>query len=88
MAIEEGGGYGSRSQSFVGTGKLKQQLDNLAMIPNAPYPGFAHRTLSNGITVSTCQLCMKTIGSPTPTSLRMAEENHLHLCGSLTRKSK
>jgi hypothetical protein len=58
-----------------------------AMSPNSPTPGFAHRTLSNGITVSTCQLCMKTIGSPTPASLRMAEENHLHLCASNSRKA-
>jgi hypothetical protein len=43
-------------------------------------PGFVHKTLSNGLTVSTCQGCMKSIGSPTPTSLRMAEENHTLRC--------
>lgn len=34
------------------------------------------------------QVYNKTIGSPTPTSLRMAEENHLYLGGSLTRRAK
>ena len=45
------------------------------------------QNLFNAITVSTCQLCMKIIGRPTLTSLRMAEENHLHLCGSRTSRS-
>jgi hypothetical protein len=52
----------------------------------APAPGFVHKTLPNGLTISTCLRCLKSIGSPTPTSLRLAEENHL--CGSLTRKRK
>ena len=43
---------------------------------DSPLPGFIHRTLANGLTISTCQLCFTSIGSPTPASLRMAEENH------------
>ena len=57
-----------------------------AVVPDSPSPGFAHKTLGNGITVSICQRCMKSIASPTPVSLRMAEENHL--CGMRSRKSR
>jgi hypothetical protein len=57
----------------------------MSTILSSPLPGFAHRILSNGIPLSTCLLCLKTIGSPTPASLRLAEENHLHLCGSSLR---
>jgi hypothetical protein len=52
---------------------------------DSPVPGFVHKTLSNGLTVATCQGCMKSIGSPMPNSLRMSEENHL--C-SRTRKAR
>jgi hypothetical protein len=55
----------------------------LNLNPMSPVVGFVHRTLSNGLTVSMCQSCMKSIGSPTPSSLRMAEENHL--CDSRAR---
>ncbi len=58
------------------------------MIADTTSPGFVHKSLANGIIVSTCSLCLKTIGSPTPVSLRMAEENHLHLCSSCARKPK
>src|SRR5208337_2898382 len=44
-----------------------------AISPNSPLPGFVHKTLANGLTISTCLLCKKSIGSPTPASLRMAE---------------
>jgi hypothetical protein len=33
---------------------------------NSPSPGFAHMILTNGLTISTCQRCMTSIGSPTP----------------------
>jgi hypothetical protein len=42
--------------------------------------------LANGLTISTCLRCMKSIGSPTPASLRLAEENHL--CAARPRKQK
>ncbi len=64
----------------------KRRMEKNAIIPNSPLPGFAHKNLGNGITVSVCQRCMKSIASPTPVSLRMAEENHL--CESRTRKSR
>ena len=54
---------------------------------DTPLHGLVHKTLGNGITVSICQRCMKSIASSTPTRLRMAEENHHHLCGSRSRKS-
>jgi len=50
--------------------------DKLATNRTSPLPGFVHKTLANGITISTCLRCMKSIGSPTPASLRIAEENH------------
>jgi hypothetical protein len=62
------------------------QTDKNAMIQTAPLPGFVHKHVGNGLTISTCLFCKKSIGSPTPASLRMAEENH-H-CGSQNRKSK
>jgi hypothetical protein len=52
----------------------------------APAPGFVHNTVPNGLTISTCLRCLKSIGSPTPASLRIAEESHC--CGSQTRKQK
>ena len=52
----------------------------------APAPGFVHKTLPNGLTISTCLRCLKSIGSPTPASLRLAEESHL--CDPRTRKRK
>ena len=64
----------------------RRRTNETFMIPEPPSPGFAHKTLINGITVSICTHCMKSIASPTPTSLKMAEENHL--CGSRTRKSR
>jgi hypothetical protein len=42
----------------------------------SPRPGFIYTTLANGLTISTCQLCFTSIGSPTPASMKMAEENH------------
>jgi hypothetical protein len=74
--------------NIIEASELKQKLENKAMIADTPSPGFVHKSLANGIIVSTCSLCQKTIGSPTPVSLRMAEENHLHLCASCTRKPK
>jgi len=56
------------------------------MTTYTPSAGFVHKSLANGIVVSTCTVCMKTIGSPTPVSLKMAEENHLHLCESRPRR--
>jgi hypothetical protein len=66
----------------------KGKLNNNAMTADMPSPGFVHKSLANGIIISTCALCMKTIGSPTPASLRIAEEKHLHLCVSRSRKPK
>jgi hypothetical protein len=37
---------------------------------------FVHATLPNGLTISTCLICCKNIGSPTRANLRMAEEKH------------
>jgi hypothetical protein len=50
--------------------------DKSGMSTDSPSPGFVRKTLANGLTVSTCQRCFTPIGSPTPASLRMAEENH------------
>jgi hypothetical protein len=55
---------------------------------DSPRPGFVHRILASGLTISTCQLCFTAIGSPTPASLRMAEENHRCEFTGRTRKSK
>ena len=54
----------------------------------SPRPGFVHKVLANGLTISTCQLCFAAIGSPTPASLRMAEENHRCEFTGRNRKSK
>ncbi len=66
----------------------KRRMDKIAVVPNSPLPGFAHKHMPNGLTISNCLHCLKSIGSPTPASLRMAEENHLQLCDSRTRKPK
>lgn len=50
--------------------------DKSRMSANLICPGFIHKILANGLTISTCQLCFTSIGGPTPDSLRMAEENH------------
>ncbi len=63
----------------------RSMRDKNAIVPNSPLSGFVHKTLANGLVISTCLHCMKSIGSPTPTSLRMAEENHP--CASSTRQS-
>lgn len=53
-----------------------------------PHSGFIHRTLANGLTISTCQRCSTNIGSPTPDSLRMAEEKHQCALPHSAAKSK
>jgi hypothetical protein len=53
-----------------------------------PHSGFIHTILANGLTISTCLLCSANIGSPTPASLRMAENNHRCEFAGRTRKSK
>jgi hypothetical protein len=58
------------------------------MSADSPRPGFVRRVLANGLTVSTCQRCFTSIGSPTSASLRMAEENHRCELTGRTRKSK
>ncbi len=65
---------------------MNKQKADMNVVTNSPSPGFVHKSLANGITVSTCLLCMRSIASPTPTSLRLAEENHL--CKSRTRKPR
>jgi hypothetical protein len=50
--------------------------DKNGMSADSPRPGFVRTILANGLIISTCQLCFTSIGSPTPASLRMAEENH------------
>ena len=66
----------------------KRMTNKKPIVPYSPLPGFAHRNLANGLTVSTCLRCTKSIGSPTPTSLRMAEENHLCETTYRPRKSR
>ncbi len=53
-----------------------------------PHTGFIRSTLANGLTISTCLLCSTNIGSPTPVSLRMAEENHQCALPRCSGKSK
>jgi hypothetical protein len=60
--------------------------DKKGMSADSPRPGFVHTILANGLTVSTCQRCFTPIGSPIPSSLRMAEENHR--CESTGRPRK
>ncbi len=43
--------------------------------PNVPH--FVHKTICNGIILSTCLLCEKVVGSPTATNLKIAEQSHL-----------
>jgi hypothetical protein len=62
--------------------------ENKVKSADSPRPGFVHTNVANGLTISTCLLCKMVIGSPTPASLRMAEENHLSACARRTRKSK
>lgn len=64
----------------------KRRTDESVMIPNSPLPGFVHKALPNGLVISTCQRCKKSIGSPTPASLRIAEENHR--CALLAQKPR
>jgi hypothetical protein len=54
----------------------RDKPDKSGMSADSARPGFVHTILANGLTVSTCQRCFTPIGSPTPASLRMAEENH------------
>jgi hypothetical protein len=54
--------------------------------PIPPLSGFVHKHVINGLTISTCLLCKKSLGSPTPASLKMAEESHRQVCNSRTRK--
>jgi len=54
----------------------KKMTNEKSIIPHLPPSGFVHRNFTNGLTVSTCLRCMKSISSPTPAGLRMAEENH------------
>ncbi len=61
----------------------QKMMQPKSISPNSPLPNFTHQVLANGITISTCLLCLKSIGSPTPASLRMAEENHP--CGFLSK---
>jgi hypothetical protein len=62
--------------------------DKSGMSTASPRPGFVHTILANGLTVSTCQRCFTPIGSPTPASLRMAEENHRCEFTGRPRKSR
>jgi hypothetical protein len=62
--------------------------DKSGMSADSPRPGFIHRVLANGLTVSTCQRCFTAIVSPTPASLRMAEENHRCEFTGRTRTSR
>ncbi len=62
-----------------------RMTDKSAINVNSPLPGFVQQRLANGLTISTCLLCMKSIASPTPASLRIAEENHP--CAARSRKS-
>ena len=66
----------------------KKRLSQKVTILDSPLPGFVHKILANGLTVSTCLRCMNSIGSPTPISLRMAEENHLCELTRRPRKSR
>jgi hypothetical protein len=67
--------------------RMTDNPDKNGMNPNLP-PVFVHTNVANGLTISTCLLCKKVIGSPTLSSLRMAEENHLCACTGSTRKSR
>jgi hypothetical protein len=51
----------------------KDRTDKNGISPDLPFSGFVHTILANGLTISTCQLCNKSVASPTPVSLRMAE---------------
>ena len=54
----------------------------IASLPVAPR--FSHSVLSNGMVVATCLICLKTIASPKPLRLQMAEDAHF-LEGCITR---
>ncbi len=43
--------------------------------PNVPH--FVHKTIRNGIILSTCLLCAKVAGSPAAATLKIAEQCHL-----------
>jgi hypothetical protein len=51
-----------------------------------PRAGFTHKVLANGLIVSRCSFCSALIASPTPSSLRTAEENHA--CDVMLLKQK
>ena len=45
------------------------------MPPGVPH--FVHKTICNGIILSTCLLCAKVVGSPSAANLKIAEQFHL-----------
>ena len=44
------------------------------MPPNVPH--FVHKSICNGLILSTCLMCAKVAGSPTVTNLKIAEQSH------------
>ena len=42
--------------------------------PNVPH--FVHKTIRNGIILSTCLLCSRVMGSPRASNLKIAEQSH------------
>jgi hypothetical protein len=39
-------------------------------------PRFVHKSICNGLILSTCMLCEKVAGSPTVANLKIAEQSH------------
>jgi len=67
---------------------MDRNIENNDLKPGSPLLGFAHIKVANGLTISTCLHCLRSIGSPTPASLRMAEENHRCEVAPRNRKLK
>jgi len=52
------------------------------MPPNVPH--FVHKSICNGLILSTCLMCAKVAGSPTVTNLKIAEQSHKCIADFLT----
>ena len=42
--------------------------------PKAPH--FVHKSICNGLILSTCLMCAKVVGSPSTANLKIAEQSH------------
>ena len=54
---------------------LPDSKDN-AVSSSTSIPRFVHKSICNGLILSTCLMCAKVAGSPTAVNLKIAEQSH------------